>query len=118
MRASMVVDPERSSGFWTAKECGPREPLGDRILWSSPADGAEGMQNVDVGNSVYDIVIQFSHSMDTRSTGKAVKVISRQSYFDRFPCGGQVLYIALCTRDSLGECMREPVQGGWTYTLC
>jgi hypothetical protein len=120
--ASMVVDPERSSGFWTAKECGPREPLGrPYILWSSPADGAEGMQNVDVGNSVYDIVIQFSHSMDTRSTGKAVKVISSDSLTSIDSLwweGAGVLYIALCTRDSLGECIEgTPFREGVTYTV-
>ena len=47
--------------------------------------------------------------MDTRSTGKAVKVISSDSLGDRFPLvGGGGIYIALL-QDSLGG-IGNPVQ--------
>jgi hypothetical protein len=71
--SSAVIDPQRPSSQWTLRDCGARDPLDPPyLLWSSPShrdSGAAGRVNYSTG---YDVMLQFSHPMDTRRTGKAV----------------------------------------------
>ncbi|NLG15817.1 MAG: carboxypeptidase regulatory-like domain-containing protein [Fibrobacter sp.] len=121
--ASMTVDPVREPSLWVARECGPRDPLGiPYVIWSSPEKGAFGFEEISVGKLDYDVKIQFSHSMDTRSTGSAISAFSSDSLTEiesiRWQ-GANVVLVDLCVKDSTGECVPDSLKfkAGVTYTI-
>ena len=120
--ASIAVDPLLGSDYWTVKDCGYRDPLGrPYVIWSSPEMGASG-EDVKSSGSDYDLVLQFSHSMDTRNTGNAISAVSGDSLTSIDTLwwqGSDMIYIALCTKDSTGNYSREvsPFRSGVTCSI-
>lgn len=119
----LLVDPHRSSSYWTAIESGPRSPLGrPYIISSSPFDGAQGEAVKLTGEYECDVEIQFSHPMDSKLTNSAVSVKSSDnmtSLDEIWWQGGNVMYLKLCTKSSSGECVRGDslYRSGITYSV-
>ena len=120
--SSLTVDPYRSQDFWVLQECGPRDPLArPYIIWSSPKDKASGDSACVNVDKEYDMVIQFSHPMNTIATTKAVSAFSDDggtALDTLWWQGADALYISLCIKDSAGVCMdSSSYSKGITYKV-
>ena len=108
--AVLVADPNRSTDYWTPKDCAYRDYKGrPYILWSSPYNGSTGDEAKVNAGQPYDVHIQFSHAMDTRLTSKALTAFSSDNNISLDSLwwqGDDEVFIAFCSKDSSGNCSR------------
>ena len=116
--AILMVDPKRSPSYWTAKSS-VREYDGRPYILRY------GMWNDSlptVGMAAYDLYIQFSHTMDTYLTSKALHTKSSDSAIqidEIFWQGADMVYLRLCAKDSTGGCSRNRLLSipKWTVSI-
>jgi hypothetical protein len=100
----LYVDPHQSEEYWTPHVCNREYNDRPYVLEYTPSVGEEALQ---YENESYDILISFSHGMNTVHTSEAISVFSSDASVTLRRLkwhGGDALYIAFCVDDREGGC--------------
>jgi hypothetical protein len=116
--AVLMVDPKRSTSYWTVK-------TKDRESSDRPYILSYGIWNDSLpteGTTEYDLYIQFSQPMEVIPTENALHILSSDSTIQVDESSWQgtgLIYLRLCARDSTGVCNRDRLSGisSWTVTV-